>query len=293
MRRILVNFLTFFIPFRRLRRKFRNALLRDGGVIELFYKKYGKECLYKKEGKEYLNFNGVHFSEDLGCVMSIIVTQENMTDYNFINSKEMIMIDVGMNVGVISLLKAKEKGIKKIYAFEPFKPTYDMAIKNINLNPELGKKIIAFNFGLGSEDKSLDMPYDKAAASCMTTTMDPKDTFVGKAGRLNLNSVEKIEIKKSSDILKQIISENPDDKVFLKMDCEGAEYEILPELDHAGVLKDIDLIILEWHFDAPEVLVNMLCDNGFICFKHVEHLSKKEGYSLEDLGIIKAVNCRK
>jgi len=39
----------------------------------------------------------------------------------------------------------------------------------------------------------------------------------------------------------------PGDKVRLKMDIEGAEYEVLPKMLEDGTIQLVDELIIEWH----------------------------------------------
>ncbi len=57
-------------------------------------------------------------------------------------------------------------------------------------------------------------------------------------------------------------------KSFLKIDCEGAEYEIIPDLDNAGLLNDADVIIMEWHGKSNQSLIDILVKNIFCIYTH-------------------------
>ena len=52
----------------------------------------------------------------------------------------------------------------------------------------------------------------------------------------------------------------------MKIDCEGAEYEIFEELKASGLLKKIDVILGKWHDGRKAELLNLLQeDNEFFC----------------------------
>ena len=191
------------------------------------------------------------------------------TCYDFSINEPYIMIDIGFNIGIASLYFARNKNIKNIYSFEPFKPTYDIGIKNLELNPELSKKIKLFDFGLGSSDKFLEIAYNPNLPGNMSTVFNK---FNGGGTK------EKVEIKNAYNILKDII-ENHTEKIFIKLDTEGSEFEILPLLDSKGLLKRISVLILEYHRESPQLLVNILNKNGFVSFRE-EH---------QNSGLIKAV----
>ena len=86
--------------------------------------------------------------------------------------------------------------------------------------------------------------------------------------KFNTGLLEKVQIRKASEVIENIISKHSE-KVFIKMDCEGSEKEIIPELDEAGTLSKITLINMEWHFEYPQHLIDILKKNHFIvtCYR--------------------------
>jgi len=50
--------------------------------------------------------------------------------YNLISptNKKIALIDIGMNVGVTSLFYASQEKVEKVFSFEPFTPTFNMAL---------------------------------------------------------------------------------------------------------------------------------------------------------------------
>ena len=228
--------------------------------------------IYNKNNKYFLEGNNLFltsFSKNIyTTAKSVLLNNE----YNFSITEPYIMIDIGFNIGITSLYFAKDENIKKIYGFEPFFPTYKNAEENLKLNPELAKKIQLHNYGLAAEEKIENIYFNKDHIGQMSTV---KDRFNGKT-----NSVEQVVIKNAAVELEKIIK-NHCEKIFLKIDCEGAEYEILPLLDKEGLLKNIDVIIMEWHFQPPEELLNILKKNGFFAFcNHETH---------NEVGMIRAV----
>lgn len=177
-------------------------------------------------------------------------------DYNFDADSDFVMIDIGLNIGLTSLYSAQKENIIKIYGFEPFMPTFKQAQQNLKLNPVLAEKIEIFNFGLGDSEKTLDIHYNPQLPGSMSSVSDKFS---------DCTDVEKIAIKKASDVIGEIVTKHKEN-IFLKIDCEGAEKEIVPELDKAGLLKKIKIIIMEWHYENPQYLVDILRRNGFTTF---------------------------
>ena len=191
-------------------------------------------------------------------------------EYNFNTNKKYVMFDIGLNLGITSLQKAQENACVKIYGFEPFVPTFKLAQRNLELNPSLAQKIKIFNYGLGAEDKKLNINYNAALPGSMSTV---KNIFEDK------QDVETVEIKQASKILKRLFAQHSED-IFLKIDCEGAEKEILPEIDKAGLLKKVKVIIMEWHYENPQWIIELLSKNNFVVF--CNHTA------INELGMIRA-----
>lgn len=196
-------------------------------------------------------------------------------DYTFFSNDNYAMIDIGLNIGLTTLSMARLKNIVKIYGYEPFVPTIEQAQRNLDANPELSKKIEIFNFGLGGGNKMLDVNYNPELPGAMSSVRN----------RFSENEkIEKIEIRRASEVLNEILL-NKKESVFMKIDCEGAEGEILRDLDDAKLLGNVDLMVMEWHFENPHSLIEMLKKNNFVVFN--EEVIKDE------LGFIRAVNVKK
>lgn len=66
--------------------------------------------------------------------------------YNFKNTFDSIIIDIGSNVGDTAL-DLTSKGLT-VYGFEPVKELHEISLKNTELNPHLKEKINLFNYGV-------------------------------------------------------------------------------------------------------------------------------------------------
>ena len=179
-------------------------------------------------------------------------------EYHFDMNQKYVMFDIGLNLGITSLHKATDKNCVKIYGYEPFTPTFKLAQNNMSLNPTLSQKISIFNYGLSDKDKELEINYNSDRPGAMSSI---KNVFP------ECDSVEKIKVKEAAQVLAPLFEKHKE-KIFLKIDCEGAEKEILPNLDKLGLLKKTDVIIMEWHFETPEWIEDILKKNGFIIFRN-------------------------
>jgi len=162
------------------------------------------------------------------------------------------VVDIGGHIGGFSIMAAKMANKGKVYVYEPMLSTFEFLKKNIEINGL--KNVKASNEAVGKEIK---------------------DSFI-YMNDLNLaeNSLYR-ETKNKQKIkvinLEKVFKDNGIRKCnVLKLDCEGAEYDIL--FSSEKMLGKIDKIILEYHdpehFNLPEDysigrLVSYLKKNGF------------------------------
>jgi FkbM family methyltransferase len=138
-----------------------------------------------------------------------------------------IFIDVGANIGYYSVLSSVINPNSNIYSFEPVKETYQRLAENIELNKL--KNITAYNIALGANKK--------------TTTINLKNdlghnSIVIDQSRENTGKVELINI----DSLDNLIEFN-NQKVFIKIDAEGYEIEVLKGMKNVLENNNCELIM--------------------------------------------------
>jgi FkbM family methyltransferase len=140
-----------------------------------------------------------------------------------------IAIDIGANVGIVSIYLAKKYPEIKVYSFEPSKISYQLLIKNIQANNI--KNIQAYNLAVEKEsDKKVNFHY--------IPEMPGASGIYSQGG-----TIEKVTTISLDDIL----IKNRIQKVkFLKIDCEGSEFGIIyksKKFNH----KSIEHLSIEIH----------------------------------------------
>lgn len=218
--------------------------------------------------------NGVkmHFTKELEYILyEIYVTN----DYMFFDDKDTIFIDIGMNVASTTLYFACKPNVKNVYSFEPFPFTYTQATENINLNTGFSGKVKTYNFGLSNKDETITIPYCKQETGCMSIKNDKErlDRILPKG--CTVENVT-IDIKDAATILGPIIQEGKDNRVVIKMDTEGSEYEIFESLESAKLFEHIDVILLEYHKGYKEI-EDTLLRNDFVVFYKDNRRNEKVG----------------
>ncbi len=260
--KILVSILCCFVLSKKRRKELRNKLVKSK---ERRKKLLNYGCTIEGEvaiTKEQLRFDISDYAKACNHIGEILVEEA----YNLSCKEDSVVIDIGMNRAIASLFFAAKENVKKIYAFEPFKPTLALAQKNLDLNPELNKKIQTFACGLGKKDTTLDIPYSINLSDCMSTTHTV-------SVKHNVRT-ETVTVKDAAQILAPIFEENKNNRIIVKCDCEGAEFEIFERLDEENLVVKIDVVLMEYHFKKPDRLVKILTENDFAV--HVIHGSKKE-----------------
>ena len=190
------------------------------------------------------------------------------TCYCLLTAHSLKVIDIGMNVGFSCLYFSANPNINQIFGFEPFKKTFDDAEYNFQLNPVQQKKILRYNLGLGSVDENLEIGYSK--------TLKGKNSILSNDTNL---PIETITIKQGGVEISKIANENAKDKFLVKMDCEGAEFDIFENFKEGIIPNNIIAFIIEWHNRNPELIINHLLRNGF-------KIQKK---GLDSIGILTAI----
>ena len=138
------------------------------------------------------------------------------------------VIDIGAHIGTFTLQAAAKAYKGKVYAFEPFSENFKLLQANILINRFTN--ITAGQFAVSDKKKQQKLFINQTSRSLasLATSNGQSET---------VNSVTLAEI-----FHKYHISQCN----FLKLDCEGAEYNILMATP-ATVFKRIDLIVFECH----------------------------------------------
>jgi FkbM family methyltransferase len=199
----------------------------------------------------------VRGAEDFQLVWEVL----EVNNYTLISDKPQIVIDVGMNIGLVSLLMAKRDAVLEVHGFEPFSTPVERALENFALNPALAPKITVNRCGLAGADDVRDvLVSDDATISTSIRGLD--------AGRS-----ERIEVRDAATALRPIFerAEALGAEIFMKIDCEGSEFAIFESLARHGLLKRVRGFMVEWHkwwsADLTQKdLIGPLLANDFVVF---------------------------
>jgi len=147
-----------------------------------------------------------------------------------------IVLDIGANVGYFSLCAILKLKKPYIYAYEPIKGNYHLLQQNIDRAPYEGLK--PFNMAVSNKAGDITLRFSE-------------DDITTSASLLSNATGSHEEVVKCTT-LEDIMRDNKLNRIdLLKMDCEGAEYNILYNTTPQQFAK-INCIALETHAGSGE-----------------------------------------
>jgi FkbM family methyltransferase len=127
------------------------------------------------------------------------------------------MVDFGAYVGFTALYAATH--VETVFAFEPSPVNHELLARNVSANPELASRIRMFRHGLGARDEHV-MLYAKGVADSGASIFRDVERGSVVAGAPQ----GAITLRNAAEVLREI---ELDGQTLLKIDIEGAEYEVL------------------------------------------------------------------
>ena len=182
----------------------------------------------------------IYFKNGIKCIMrnksdSIAFFENYFLKLNSPNEKFKIkkddtVIDIGAHIGYFTIFAAKNSYQGTIYSIEPYRESFETLKKNLELNDLTNVKPFHAAISKATEQVTLYINKNNQIGNSIFKTDETTES-------------EKVDSFSLGDFVKNNKIEKID---FLKIDCEGAEFEILLNLDHQ-ILQKIDKIVSEMH----------------------------------------------
>lgn len=187
-----------------------------------------------------------------------------------VTENELVVIDIGMNVGVASLFFASQSYVNKVYGYEPFPETFAEASLNVSANPKFASKLTLNNEGVSDVNEIRYITLFESGL-LSASTIEQNNDYGKKIGQ-----VVEVQLVSINKVFELVIAENPNAKILLKLDCEGEEYAIFEMLNESTYLHNVDIAIIEWHEKGSAPIEKVLLDNQFK-LRHTHHVSENSG----------------
>jgi FkbM family methyltransferase len=184
---------------------------------------------------------------------------------NFEIKTDDVVIDVGGHIGLFTLYASQFCKTGSIFTFEPVKENFELLSENVSSNNL--NHVKSFNLAVSNSSSSVTLYLNEDTAG--------HSMFSKSSQSITVNSIS----------LKQIFDDNNIDRCdFLKLDCEGSEYEIIKNLP-SEYFQKIQKMIIEYHMadTHPELLDELM------------KILKSQNYKLEtktlfsDIGFLYAI----
>jgi FkbM family methyltransferase len=163
---------------------------------------------------------------------------------------EWLIVDIGTALGDYAIWAARQLTSGKVIAVEPFPQSVEIMRKNILLN--CVNNIDVTEIAIGGFEGQVGLQFITGQTSQQST--------VATITNLGTTTVKAITLGKF------LLENNIDHCDYLKMDCEGAEYEILFACSYTELMK-IDRICMEVHdgitCHSRDEMIEFLKSNGF------------------------------
>lgn len=148
-------------------------------------------------------------------------------DYSYLRDSGNVCVDIGANIGDSSIWLALNS-FSHVIAVESYPQNFTKVLDNVNRNG-LGYAIECFNKGLSSRKFAVIL-----------------DTNAYVDGGYNIHEVPE-GIPVGMTTLSELVSSLRDEKLCLKMDCEGCEYDTILNADPETLTK-FSRIMIDYHY---------------------------------------------
>jgi FkbM family methyltransferase len=193
------------------------------------------------------------FVDDASDISSVS-TSFFRKDYGTMDSSWKTIVDIGAHKGFFTTYAAKNCPHAQIFSYEPIPSSFAVLAKNVHAN-NLEDLVAIFNMGVAGTAG------DKEINISSSSTDNSFYTEIGSimTGKLTISCTTLTDILSNNNIA---------EIALLKLDCEGAEFEILMS-SSKETLQRVKEMRMEYHNINDQkniaVLTEFLENSGFIC----------------------------
>ncbi len=170
--------------------------------------------------------------------------------------KGKVVVQAGGFTGDTALYYASRGA--KVFSFEPDPLNFELALRNVNLNPKLSENIVIKNYAIGN-DEEIDFPVDNYG------------TGGSSAYSISGENTVKVKSISISSVLKEF---NIEDPFLLDLDIKGMEFRVIkdPAISKFKLVRiEYSTVIGKNQIGKREQLVSILNDMGFSNIRIFKH----------------------
>ncbi len=154
------------------------------------------------------------------------------------------VVDIGANVGLFSIFAALSEKDVLVYAYEPMEEAFKIFKANVQIN-NLESKVFLFKKGVGQARRRAMLYKSEGKFGSASIFKENLVVFDHRSKKEIFIPEDKIKSEIVEIIDANSIWKNNGHFNFVKMDCEGAEYEILESLGNS--VRRIEHFAIEYH----------------------------------------------
>jgi FkbM family methyltransferase len=197
---------------------------------------------------------------------------EVVSSYFLPPEKQKVCVDIGSNIGAFMGYALQEERFEKIYGFEPAFQTYHTSLTMLKHFKLIREDVQVRNLAVTEKTGQLLRLFGHESNESGNTSLIPPENPSG----------EEVCISVGLDDIFEIIGADYID--YLKMDCEGAELNILHGCKR---IQDIGFISAEVHHGMMEDVRNFFKANGFWSMNFQSPDDEAEGDMIFAVNVLK------
>ena len=216
-------------------------------LLSVYFKLTKKETIIFKT-KNNIKLKIRVNSTDFMALTNVWIIEEYAKEGFHIKNDD-IVIDIGGHIGLFSIYAAEKCKSGKIFSFEPVKENFEMLKDNIAVNKI--KNIFPENVAISNEKSKVTI--------FLSNDESGHGMYSKSSNSITIDAINLEEIYLKNNLKKCD---------FLKIDAEGAEFDILENISE-NMLKTISKIVIEYHIfnrnltERLENIVEKFEKNGF------------------------------
>jgi len=176
-------------------------------------------------------------------------------EYADLDVRDAVVVDIGAYIGD-SVLYFVQQGAYRVHAYEPFGVTFAAATANIELS-HAGNRVQVVNAGVASRSGSVAVAAADVPSPLLVSL--PADGWPVGA----VDHGETVRLISFGEVLDQAVAEAGGRRIVCKIDCEGAEFDILLGAPLPEAFAQVRQLIIETHRRSPAPLAQVLESQGF------------------------------